>query len=364
VYFGTDSTPDSGELKGNQTSFSYNPGTLDYSTTYYWRIDAKNSDGTTTGDVWYFTTATDTSPPDTSITGGPSGTITYNDVTFTYTGSDDVTQTSNLLYSYKLEGYDSGWSDYSSATSKTYNDLPNNSYTFKVRAKDAAGNIDPGPASQSFTVNVSSCSASNLTACTTEYDCETYGGVWCSRYTNCYFPGEEPSDCNTCGPKQAVPSEKMVGFCDAACQQGAPVKAGSQALDVCMNYSGPITALVGIMPQDFSTVQWLRDDCSFSDNFQIAMDDSQYLECSNVQFSEAFRQGWVFWLVSPVSLDQLDWQSGDYELLFNQIPKGCPPGEGQIQGTCVSCSDDCSSLFSGNIPAIIKCNIWQDNNCQ
>ena len=127
---------------------------LDYSTTYYWRIDAKNSDGTTTGDVWYFTTASDTSPPDTSITGGPSGTITYNDVTFTYTGSDNVTPTSNLVYSYKLEGYDSNWSSYTTSTSKSYNDLPNASYTFYVKAKDQAENIDPFPASRSFTVNV------------------------------------------------------------------------------------------------------------------------------------------------------------------------------------------------------------------
>ena len=158
---------------------------------------------------------------------------------------------------------------------------------------------------------------------------------------------------------------KMIGICDIACQQGAPVKAGTQALDVCMNYSGPVTALVGIMTQDFSATQWLSGDgCSFSDNFQIAMDGSQYLDCSNVQFSEAFRQGWVFWLVAPVSLAGLDWQSGDYELLFNQIPKGCPSGEFEIQGKCVSCGDSCTDLFQGNIPAVIQCAAWQNDNCQ
>jgi Zn-dependent metalloprotease len=56
VYFGTDSTPDSGEYKGTFTSTSYSPGTLAYSTTYYWRIDEVNSAGTTTGSVWRFTT--------------------------------------------------------------------------------------------------------------------------------------------------------------------------------------------------------------------------------------------------------------------------------------------------------------------
>jgi len=182
--------------------------------------------------------------------------------------------------------------------------------------------------------------------------------VGCEVYKEDYCNGQE-----LCGPEQAIPNEQIIGVCDTACQQGAPVKAGSQTLDVCMNYSGPVTALVGIMTQDFSAVQWLADDCSFSDNFQIAMDGSQYLECSNVPFSEAFRQGWVFWLVSPSSLAELDWQSGNYELLFNQIPEGCPSGEVEIQGQCVSCSDDCTDLFPGDIPATVLCAAWQDKYC-
>jgi len=99
-------------------------------------------------------------PPDTTITSGPSGTIDYNDVGFSWTGSDDVTPTSDLLYSYKLEGYDSDWSGYSPSTTKSYNDLPNGSYTFYVKAKDKAGNVDPSPDSQSFTVNVCTYSIS------------------------------------------------------------------------------------------------------------------------------------------------------------------------------------------------------------
>ena len=56
VYFGTDSTPGSTEFQGNQGSNSFDPGALQYDTTYYWRIDEKNSYGTTTGTVWSFTT--------------------------------------------------------------------------------------------------------------------------------------------------------------------------------------------------------------------------------------------------------------------------------------------------------------------
>ncbi|MDD5134417.1 MAG: hypothetical protein PHP01_03275 [Phycisphaerae bacterium] len=57
VYFGTDSTPDSGEFMGNQAGTTFDTGTMANNTTYYWRIDEKNAAGTTTGDVWSFTTA-------------------------------------------------------------------------------------------------------------------------------------------------------------------------------------------------------------------------------------------------------------------------------------------------------------------
>ena len=56
VYFGTDSTPDSTEFKGNQSGTTYNPGPLSPGTTYYWRVDQVNAQGTMTGDVWSFTT--------------------------------------------------------------------------------------------------------------------------------------------------------------------------------------------------------------------------------------------------------------------------------------------------------------------
>ena len=72
VYFGTDSTPDIGEFQGNQKATTYDLDTLEYNTTYYWRIDEINSYGTTAGDVWSFTTvagdppgkATNPNPPD------------------------------------------------------------------------------------------------------------------------------------------------------------------------------------------------------------------------------------------------------------------------------------------------------------
>jgi hypothetical protein len=47
----------------NQAGTSYDPGALNYFTTYYWRIDAKNPGGTTTGDEWSFSTKRSPPPP-------------------------------------------------------------------------------------------------------------------------------------------------------------------------------------------------------------------------------------------------------------------------------------------------------------
>ncbi|MHC4739310.1 MAG: LamG-like jellyroll fold domain-containing protein, partial [Planctomycetota bacterium] len=78
VYFGTDSTPDAGELQGNQTATTFEPGTMAYSTTYYWRIDEVNAQGTTTGNVWNFTTEAAPQPP--GQAGNPSPADSATDV--------------------------------------------------------------------------------------------------------------------------------------------------------------------------------------------------------------------------------------------------------------------------------------------
>ena len=55
VYFGTSSTLE-GVSPVNQSGVSFNPGALSYNTTYFWRIDSVNSEGTTPGTPWSFTT--------------------------------------------------------------------------------------------------------------------------------------------------------------------------------------------------------------------------------------------------------------------------------------------------------------------
>ena len=64
VYFGTVSP---GTFRGNQGGTIFNPGIMNGDTTYYWRIDERNDDGTTTGIVWSFTTEDATVSPPVSL---------------------------------------------------------------------------------------------------------------------------------------------------------------------------------------------------------------------------------------------------------------------------------------------------------
>lgn len=53
VYWGTTDPP---PCRGSQTATTFSPGSLDYFTDYYWRVDAVNDFSTTQGDTWHFTT--------------------------------------------------------------------------------------------------------------------------------------------------------------------------------------------------------------------------------------------------------------------------------------------------------------------
>ncbi|HEY7477535.1 MAG TPA: triple tyrosine motif-containing protein, partial [Actinomycetota bacterium] len=97
----------------------------------------------------------DTSPPETTITEGPSGTITTGIASFTWTGADDVTPVGGLEYAYRLDPIEATFSAFGSATAWGYSGLGSGIYTFHVKARDAAGNEDPTPASQAFTVDAS-----------------------------------------------------------------------------------------------------------------------------------------------------------------------------------------------------------------
>jgi T5SS/PEP-CTERM-associated repeat protein len=76
VYFGTTSP---GTSQGNQTATTFDTGTMAYSTTYYWRIDEKNANGTTTGVVWSFTTVV--APPGQAASPNPANGATSVSIT-------------------------------------------------------------------------------------------------------------------------------------------------------------------------------------------------------------------------------------------------------------------------------------------
>jgi len=95
-------------------------------------------------------TVVDATPPNTTITSPSNGSFDYDgNVTFCYAGSDNITPTSDLQYSYRLGG---AWSSYTSSTSRNYPGLCGGSYTFEVKAKDGAQLVDPSPASVTICV--------------------------------------------------------------------------------------------------------------------------------------------------------------------------------------------------------------------
>ncbi len=109
---------------------------------------AGNTDGSPAGRSWTVdTTVPDTTPPQTAITGGPSGTVTNGNPFFTYSSSEP-----GSTFGCKLDA--GAWSS-CPASGKAYSGLGDGSHTFSVRATDAAGNTDGSPASRTWTVNTS-----------------------------------------------------------------------------------------------------------------------------------------------------------------------------------------------------------------
>ncbi|MBO9151834.1 triple tyrosine motif-containing protein [Chitinophaga sp. GCM10012297] len=47
----------------------------------------------------------------------------------------------NMEFSYRLEGFDPGWSEWAARTEKDYTNLPHGRYTFAVKARDHLGNV-------------------------------------------------------------------------------------------------------------------------------------------------------------------------------------------------------------------------------
>ena len=132
---------------GSCTSPKSYAGLSDGSHTFSVRaIDAAgNVDATPASRTWTVSTAPppDTTPPNTTINSGPSGTVSSTSASFTFSSSE-----AGSTFECRLDG-----GAYAPCTSpKNYTNVSRGSHTFNVRAKDGAGNVDPTPATRTWKV--------------------------------------------------------------------------------------------------------------------------------------------------------------------------------------------------------------------
>lgn len=78
------------------------------------------------------------SPPSLSFLTTPESIYGYRNVTFAWQGSDDF---GDVLFSYRLDGYETEWHAWGGATSAAYTDVPDGAYTFLLRGKDSIGQV-------------------------------------------------------------------------------------------------------------------------------------------------------------------------------------------------------------------------------
>jgi hypothetical protein len=153
----------------------------------------------------------DTVPPTTSITAGPTGPINDPSPTFSFSSTGGTSFQCRV---------DTG--TYSACTSpKTIGPLVDGAHTFYVRAKDAAGNLDPSPETRSVTIDTAEVKISGstliVTAATgakdnlvitkptastlrvTDLASGVYTGSGVHTGAGCTRSGDSTADCNASG---------------------------------------------------------------------------------------------------------------------------------------------------------------------
>jgi hypothetical protein len=108
------------------------------------RDAAGNLDATPASRTWLVSLPSDTTPPETTITSGPSGTVTAMTATFAFASNEAGTFECKLDFGL--------WALCVSPHSYGANVIWLGQHTFSVRATDQSGNVDPTPAERTWTV--------------------------------------------------------------------------------------------------------------------------------------------------------------------------------------------------------------------
>jgi hypothetical protein len=120
---------------------------------------AKNVDATPATRSWTVVKATsDTTPPQTSITGGPPATTTSTSASFAFAANQSGS-------SFECRRESGNWA--ACTTPKTYSPVAVGSHQFSVRAIDAAKNVDASPATRSWTAVKTPTTPPPAAECTT-----------------------------------------------------------------------------------------------------------------------------------------------------------------------------------------------------
>src|SRR5687768_15591415 len=146
----------------------------------------------------------DTTPPETTIASGPPATTTDSSATFTFSAEAGAT------YACSLDGA----ADEVCTSPKEYTGLAAGAHTVRIRATDAAGNVEPSPASYSWTIEAPADTAppettidsgplatTTSTSATFAFSSSEAGSTF-----ECRLDSQAPADFGSCSSPKTYPT--------------------------------------------------------------------------------------------------------------------------------------------------------------
>ena len=146
----------------------------------------------------------DVTAPDTTILTGPSGLVSSTSASFIFSSPD-----STATFECQIDG--GGFS--ACTTPKTYTGLSQGAHTFEVRAKDLATNVDPTPATRTWTIDTIAPDVA-ITAPTGGYVngiVAIHGSVTDANPHHYYLVIKNPSNAVIAGPEQVNDTTSFTG---------------------------------------------------------------------------------------------------------------------------------------------------------